>query len=137
MLKVHMYYIPAYLKDFDLAASRVQMFRILSCFIFFECVNLDAKWHSLLTTMFAHCKLCADAMDLKTDKQLFTTTTHAVIVLLSSINATRKLDTWMNTEVRFDGSHRNSTVLSCVGFALGSTIPTDIGMSEKNFNRSI
>lgn len=82
MLKVHMYYIPTYLEDFDLAASRVQMFGILSCFIFFECVNLDAKWHSLLTTMLAHCKLCADTMNLKAGKQLFTTTTHAVIVLL-------------------------------------------------------
>lgn len=39
-------------------------------------------------------------------------------------------DTWINTEVLFEGSQRNSTVLSCVGFALGSTTPTDIGISE-------
>lgn len=38
-------------------------------------------------------------------------------------------DTWINTEVLFDGSQRNSTVLSWVGFALGSIMPTDIGIS--------
>lgn len=37
----------------------------------------------------------------------------------------------MNTEVLFAGSHRNSTVFSWVGLALGSVIPTDIGISEK------
>lgn len=37
--------------------------------------------------------------------------------------------TWIKTEVLFDGSHRNSTVLSWVGLALGSTMPTDMGIS--------
>lgn len=64
----------SYFKDFDLAAGRVQMLRVLSCFILFECVNLDAKWDPLLTTMLTHCELCADAMNLTTIKQLFTTT---------------------------------------------------------------
>lgn len=35
----------------------------------------------------------------------------------------------MNTEVLLEGSHKNSTVLSCVGFALGSMMPTDMGIS--------
>ena len=39
--------------------------------------------------------------------------------------------TWINTDVLFAGSHRNSTVFSWFGLALGSIIPTDIGISEK------
>lgn len=39
----------------------------------------------------------------------------------------------MNAEALFDGSHRNSTVFSWVGLALGSKIPTDSGISvEEN-----
>lgn len=44
--------------------------------------------------------------------------------------------TWMKTEVLFEGSQRNSTVFSCVGFARGSTMPTDIGISVKMIAKS-
>lgn len=64
----------SYLEDFDLAAGRVQMFCVVSCFVLFERVDLDAERHPLLTAMLAHCELGADAMNLKTSKQLFTTT---------------------------------------------------------------
>lgn len=45
--------------------------------------------------------------------------------------------TWIKTEVLFEGSQRNSTVLSCVGLALGSIIPTDMGISEINRHKQV
>lgn len=67
-VKITKCYIRSYLEDFDLAAGRVQMFCVVSRFVLFERVNLNAKRHPFLTAMLSHCKLCTDAMNLKISK---------------------------------------------------------------------
>lgn len=53
-----------YLKDFDLAAGRVQVLRVLSAFILFKGVYLDTEWNSFLSAVFPRGELCTDAMNL-------------------------------------------------------------------------
>lgn len=58
-----------HLKDFDLAAGRVQVLSIFSTFILFKGVNLDPEWNSFLSAMFPWGELCTDAMNLQREKE--------------------------------------------------------------------
>lgn len=53
-----------YLEDFDLAAARVQVLRVLSAFILFKGVDLDTKRNSFFSTVFPRGELCTDAVNL-------------------------------------------------------------------------
>lgn len=63
--RIFFFYCYTNLEHFDLARGGVEMLCVLSILILFKCVNLDAERDPLLSSMLAHGKLCADAMNLK------------------------------------------------------------------------
>lgn len=57
-----------YLKDFDLAAGRVQVLHVLSAFILFKGVYLDTEWNSFFSAVFPRGELCTDAVNLHEER---------------------------------------------------------------------
>lgn len=58
-----------HLKDFDLAAGRVQVLSIFSAFILLKGVDLDPERNSFLSAVFPRGELCTDAMNLRQEKE--------------------------------------------------------------------
>lgn len=58
-----------YLKDFDLAGSRVEVLCVLSTVSQGERVDLDPEGDALLSTMLPGSELCADTVHLRTAEE--------------------------------------------------------------------
>lgn len=111
----------------------MEVFGVLSSVSLGEGVNLDPEGDALLSAVLPGSELCADAVHLKvsaeSDRGFRNEQRHA-----KEVREELVWDTCTKTEVLFFMSHRNSAALSWEGWVFGSTMPTDMGISEPTTN---